>query len=197
MPLRKRLTLNRAGPSGFTIVELLIVIVVIAVLSAITVVAYSGIQQRAKNAAIVTAAGSSLRLIQSYLTVSGSYPMGVGDVCITTATTCQFGAGGTTPSSSSFDSALGSVGALSRAVPATSADYYGITMSYHSQATYNGASAPARLTFYLAGTNQKCGLAGVETESWPSYQSSTTGFTNGDVGGKTLCWINIPGPPAS
>lgn len=34
---------------GFTIVELLIVIVVIAILAAITVVAFNGIQQRAKN----------------------------------------------------------------------------------------------------------------------------------------------------
>jgi prepilin-type N-terminal cleavage/methylation domain-containing protein len=34
---------------GFTIVELLIVIVVIAILAAITVVAYNGIQQRAAN----------------------------------------------------------------------------------------------------------------------------------------------------
>ena len=34
--------------SGFTIVELLIVIVVIAILAAITIVAYNGIQNRAK-----------------------------------------------------------------------------------------------------------------------------------------------------
>lgn len=34
---------------GFTIVELLIVIVVIAILAAITVVAYGGIQRRAKD----------------------------------------------------------------------------------------------------------------------------------------------------
>lgn len=35
---------------GFTIVELLIVIVVIAILAAITIVAYNGIQQRARDA---------------------------------------------------------------------------------------------------------------------------------------------------
>jgi prepilin-type N-terminal cleavage/methylation domain-containing protein len=38
--------------SGFTIVELLIVIVVIAILAAITVVAYNGIQDRARNSSI-------------------------------------------------------------------------------------------------------------------------------------------------
>lgn len=36
------------GKSGFTIVELLIVIVVIGILAAITIVAYNGIQERAK-----------------------------------------------------------------------------------------------------------------------------------------------------
>ena len=43
-----------AKQTGFTIVELLIVIVVIAILAAITIVAYNGIQQRAKEAEILT-----------------------------------------------------------------------------------------------------------------------------------------------
>ena len=36
--------------SGFTIVELLIVIVVIGILAAITIVAYNGIQERGRDA---------------------------------------------------------------------------------------------------------------------------------------------------
>lgn len=39
---------------GFTIVELLIVIVVIAILAAISVVAYNGIQHRAKVSAVAS-----------------------------------------------------------------------------------------------------------------------------------------------
>lgn len=42
---------NRIKQTGFTIVELLIVIVVIAILASIAVVAYTGIQQKAKNQA--------------------------------------------------------------------------------------------------------------------------------------------------
>ncbi len=41
---------NRKNQSAFTIVELLIVIVVIAILAAVTVVAYNGIQKRAQDA---------------------------------------------------------------------------------------------------------------------------------------------------
>lgn len=41
---------NKSPRSGFTIVELLIVIVVIAILAAITLVSYNGIQKRANDA---------------------------------------------------------------------------------------------------------------------------------------------------
>lgn len=40
--------------SGFTIVELLIVIVVIGILAAIVIVAYNGVQQRAQAAAVIS-----------------------------------------------------------------------------------------------------------------------------------------------
>ena len=44
--MHEKLTQKR---TGFTIVELLIVIVVIGILAAITIVAFNGIQTRAKN----------------------------------------------------------------------------------------------------------------------------------------------------
>lgn len=53
MYLSGRLTLkNKHNQKGFTIVELLIVVVVIAILAAITIVAYNGIQNRAKDSAL-------------------------------------------------------------------------------------------------------------------------------------------------
>ena len=48
---------------GFTIVELLIVIVVIAILAAITIVAFNGIQQRAKNSAIQADLSNAAKLM--------------------------------------------------------------------------------------------------------------------------------------
>ena len=57
--------------SGFTIVELLIVVVVIAVLAAITIVAYNGIQNRAKNAATQASVSQAERKLAVYLVDNG------------------------------------------------------------------------------------------------------------------------------
>ncbi|MCD8561495.1 prepilin-type N-terminal cleavage/methylation domain-containing protein [Candidatus Saccharibacteria bacterium] len=55
-----------AKQKAFTIVELLIVIVVIAILAAITIVAYTGIQDRAKASAAQAAAKQAFTKIQGY-----------------------------------------------------------------------------------------------------------------------------------
>jgi len=52
--------------SGFTIVELLIVIVVIGILAAISIVAYSGIQQRARDAVRINDISQLQRAIEMY-----------------------------------------------------------------------------------------------------------------------------------
>lgn len=59
---------------GFTIVELLIVIVVIAILAAISVVAYTGIQNRAKNVAIQSDIRQVAKLVESHAAQHGSFP---------------------------------------------------------------------------------------------------------------------------
>ena len=57
---------------GFTIVELLIVIVVIAILASISVVAYNGIQQRARDAQRVQAVTNYIKANNLYIVQNGS-----------------------------------------------------------------------------------------------------------------------------
>lgn len=64
---------------GFTIVELLIVIVVIAILVAIVIVAYNGVQNRAKTQSAQAAASSMQKKIEAYNAAVGSYPLGAAN----------------------------------------------------------------------------------------------------------------------
>lgn len=59
---------------GFTIVELLIVIVIIGILAALIIVAFNGIQQRASNTQTIDAASKYARIIQLYGQDKGDYP---------------------------------------------------------------------------------------------------------------------------
>lgn len=61
---------------GFTIVELLIVIVVIAILAAISIVAFTGIQNRASDAAVQSDLRNLATKVREYRVIHGEYPNG-------------------------------------------------------------------------------------------------------------------------
>jgi prepilin-type N-terminal cleavage/methylation domain-containing protein len=71
---------------GFTIVELLIVVVVIAILAAITIVSYNGVTERARNLKTIAAARNYSDALQLYYSDNGTYPAvvgnGVTDMCL-------------------------------------------------------------------------------------------------------------------
>ena len=75
---------------GFTIVELLIVIVVIAILAAITTVAYNGIQQRARASAAQSLANQASKKVVAYSITNGSYPADLTTAEITDTTGLQY-----------------------------------------------------------------------------------------------------------
>lgn len=60
--------------NGFTIVELLIVIVVIGILAAITIVAYNGIQSKARDAQRVSDVDLITKALEIYYIDNGRYP---------------------------------------------------------------------------------------------------------------------------
>ena len=59
---------------GFTIVELLIVIVVIGILAAITIVAYNGVTARANTTSAQSAASTALKKAEAYNAETNAYP---------------------------------------------------------------------------------------------------------------------------
>jgi prepilin-type N-terminal cleavage/methylation domain-containing protein len=59
---------------GFTIVELLIVIVIIGILAAITIVAYNGIQNRARTAAVTSSLDEAAKQLELSKVEAGTYP---------------------------------------------------------------------------------------------------------------------------
>ena len=65
--------INQSQP-GFTIVELLIVIVVIGILAAITIVAYNGIQGRAQDTAIQSDLRQFHTVVSQHKAINGTYP---------------------------------------------------------------------------------------------------------------------------
>jgi len=71
-----------AKQKGFTIVELLIVIVVIAILAAITIVSYNGVQSRAKDSSRDSGAKTIRTVLELYKADNGGYPNACGGVNI-------------------------------------------------------------------------------------------------------------------
>lgn len=69
-----RISSQFGGAKGFTIVELLIVILIIAVLAAITFIAYTGLQNRAREAAIASKESQIRKKLEVQKVAVGQYP---------------------------------------------------------------------------------------------------------------------------
>ena len=65
---------------GFTIVELLIVVVVIAILAAITIISYAGITARANESAVKLQASNFQKKAEAYNAEVGNYPLTTGNL---------------------------------------------------------------------------------------------------------------------
>jgi len=70
----KKMFKTKYKPSGFTIVELLVVIVVIGILAAITIVSYTGINTRSIISLLQSDLSSNSRLLKMYSVEYGAFP---------------------------------------------------------------------------------------------------------------------------
>ena len=188
---------------GFTIVELLIVIVVIAILASISIVAYNGISQRANNTARISTANAAIKLVRSYTIAFSAYPVNsnscIGNGFADSNTRC-WGIDSATPSyrNATFNNELLKIGSLPNTTtpPVQSASYQalGPVFSYASNRIIDNVSNPVLIIYFLEGTNQDCGTSGVVrqtgTNEFTSY-NGTPNFTS-NSGSSTFCYISIP-----
>lgn len=148
---------------GFTIVELLIVIVVIGILAAITVVAYNGIQNRANNTVVQSDLRSSFNNLQQYYVVNGSYPSGTTLYTLLVVTRKSYGGGVNAWLFCRNDADVAIIGR------STSGQGY----------LYSSKGGPTTMTIWPGNGNADlCPVAGIPTTS--SGYSNTWGYADGE-----------------
>lgn len=177
---------------GFTIVELLIVIIVIAILAAITAVAYNGVRERAESAKVISQAKAYIKALKMY---ELDYGRPTIDSCIVpasattdtgTSLVCPYVAswGNNEPWDAIFNQRL--------------ATYAGIT---NLQLGIYGTDSPKGLMFfhsnwysgnhgvlgYRVGPNTDCGLDGIiqahagGVVPGATYTARTTTYTSCEI----------------
>ena len=85
--------------SGFTIVELLIVIVVIGILAAISVVSFRGVQEKARGGAAISLASQTAKQLEIQKTAEGIYPSDLSMAGVTNTSKIQYRTSNTPESS--------------------------------------------------------------------------------------------------
>lgn len=149
--------------SGFTIVELLVVIVVIGILAAITIVSYTGISQKANIASLTSDLDNGSRLLGLYRVDYGTYPTVIdpGTNCPTAPTAdnkyCLKPSSGTTysyqPSSTTNATDFSLYASKSNQIFRTSSDTQTTTVSTTMVCPYGFISVPGSSTY---GTSDFC-----------------------------------------
>lgn len=152
--------------TGFTIVELIIVIVIIGILASLTVVAYQGVTNRGYNARVTTGVVSYIKAVQVYKIRNGAYPTQTG--CLGAnypSGTCWSGVDGTFTVNSSLDTALATV-MDSKPMLADKLFSIGVNNNTRAGALYfsSGGAGPFKVIYYLNGAGQTCpqGIGGTE-----------------------------------
>ena len=141
---------------GFTIVELLIVIVVIGILAAITIVAFNGVQNRAQASASQSSLGQANKKLATYIVDNLNYPA----------------------DQTAFNTLIPNTGATTFQYSAsTSPNYYCITattgtVTYKADSTNN---APVSGACAGHGTGGVAPITNLMTN--PSFEAGTTGWT--------------------
>lgn len=181
---------------GFTIVELLIVVVIIGILAAITLVAFNGVQTKARTASQNSAAKNYLKAFAAYVAVNGAYPttgaqnrfcLGIDVAACTTATTSWY-------RDTTLETNLKTIASpLPVAHPGISI-VSSPKMGYVPVSDVMLDGVPNPFLIYSVESPGTCTASAPASGTWPNFTSSVPaqGYTFGEAGGIRMCFIAMP-----
>jgi len=169
--------------SGFTIVELLIVIVVIAILAAITIVAYNGIQNRAKTSAAQTAVSQASKKIQVYsVQNSDQYPASLSAIDLADTDSIKYLYSSDNDASPRLYCVTATNGNFSSYISNTSGSMKTGVCPGHWDKTQGSSSAPiAGMTYDTAVFRTSSGSMRLSPSANPSVRGGPFTGTNGQT----------------
>jgi general secretion pathway protein G len=154
--------------TGFTIVELLIVIVVIGILAAISIVAYNGVQAKARDSQRISDLKSIVKALEAYKVNNGTYPTPVSTPNASSWEVSTDGSNNATTFLAALVSPTGvskipvdpiNTGtALNPSVNSTTFEYF-----YYLYAAGTNGCDPARGAFYVLGATRMSSVAAGQT----------------------------------
>lgn len=169
---------------GFTIVELLIVIVVIAILAAISIVAYNGIQTRSENTKTIQGVSQYVKAIHSYAATYGNYPVETNFPCFgPIGTTCarvsgdgsgcipEAGGDGGASAQTTFDTEMKKV---LTTLPIISSQRMNCNGSTYAGAYYRPSTGTTAVIVYFLKGNESCSGIGGITSSTKTQRGEMT-----------------------
>lgn len=170
---------------GFTIVELLVVIVVIGIFASLVVVAYNGISQRAKDNILASDKSSVSRQLEAFYVINGKYPSendclatGPTEICLKTSSgnTVSYTPLPDASTATSYSLLWNTGGGISSVNVVVAAGGSGGVSSF---GTYCSATSGGNGT--AAGTG--AGGTGTGTGTAVNYSGGSGGATSGSNGG--------------
>ena len=175
--------------TGFTIVELLIVIVVIGILAVITIVAYAGVQKRAEYATIANLADAGIKALEMYKHEYGSYP--TTSFCFGVGYTDRLGSaepdcywdldtGDTTSTNDVMNDRLAKIISTQPTVGAfttrlyTRWNYQGAQYSYSTLLTLDGTPHRNWFVYYIPDSNGTCPTGDIVKYGYPDSTTDSS-----------------------